>query len=209
MEKSNLLRYLPKSKYEELIPALKSQKAQQFTTIVLTILAFCFFSLFAVTPTVTTILDLQKQVDDSDFVNQKLTEKIVNLNTLQRKYTELSTTIPLIFAAIPLTPNTNDFAGQIQALASDSNVTLAQFNITKIDLYSNKPPTLIPLGGTTLGTFDFSIEAHGSFIQLKTFMNSLAHFERIISIDSISINKPDEKKSDYTANIKGETYFKP
>lgn len=207
MEKKNFFKYLPKNKYADLLPALKSQKAQQFTTIVLTLIAIIFFSLFAINPTISTIIELQKQIEDSQFVNQKLSEKIVNLGILQQKYVELSSDIPTILAAIPPTQNSADFAAQIQAMAQQQNITITQLMVTHIDLYSKKTSVLKSVGGTT--TFDFSLEVTGSYQQIKSFIKALSYFERIVSLENMSINNPEQNSTLYTASLKGTTYFKP
>ena len=62
-------------KYLELIPDLKKEKAQKYITIVLTLATVIMLGLFAINPTFSTIANLQKQIDDNNFVQQKLQQK--------------------------------------------------------------------------------------------------------------------------------------
>src|ERR1035437_4968817 len=68
------------AKYLELIPDLKREKAQKYITIVLTLATTIILGLFAINPTFSTIANLQKQIDDGNFVEQKLKLKINDLS---------------------------------------------------------------------------------------------------------------------------------
>ncbi len=64
------------AKYLELLPDFKSEKAQKYTTIILSLSASIILGIFAVSPTISTIANLQRQLEDDKFVEQKLQEKI-------------------------------------------------------------------------------------------------------------------------------------
>ena len=81
-----------------LLPTLKEKKMRQFTTLALTFITIAFFGFFAITPTVNTISELQKQLDDSNFVNDALQKKIANLTTLQTTYTQIQPDLDPVFA---------------------------------------------------------------------------------------------------------------
>ena len=77
----NSLFSAPDTKYLiALLPRLREKKIQTFTTLALTLITFTVFSVFAISPTLGTITDLQKQISDSQFVNQQLQTKITALS---------------------------------------------------------------------------------------------------------------------------------
>src|SRR5687767_10764921 len=82
----------------------RDEKTKNLSAIILTFLALSFFGLFAINPTISTIVQLKKEIADNQEVNQKLEEKITNLSTLQQKYNLLQNDIPFIFSAIPQNP---------------------------------------------------------------------------------------------------------
>src|ERR1035437_7860822 len=90
-------------KYLELIPDLKKEKAQKYITIVLTLVTIITLGLFAINPTLSTIANLQKQIDDNNFVQQKLQQKINDLAILQGKYSDLQNDLPVVYNAVPKT----------------------------------------------------------------------------------------------------------
>ena len=77
----NYFENLTAAKYREylkLLPNLQQEHAQSLLTLILTFAALCFFGIFAINPTLTTIADLEKQVADDRQVNQELTTKIAD-----------------------------------------------------------------------------------------------------------------------------------
>lgn len=59
-----------KIKYLQLLPNLKGEKTQKFTTLILTFFALSFFGLLAINPTISTISELNKELEDNKFVDQ-------------------------------------------------------------------------------------------------------------------------------------------
>jgi len=80
---NNLFRKIEKEKYDkyfELVPNFKQEKTQKFTTVILTLIAFAILLIFAINPTLSTIANLQKQLDDAKFIKEKLDQKINDLS---------------------------------------------------------------------------------------------------------------------------------
>src|SRR3990167_9706363 len=118
------------SKYLELMPDFKKQKTQKFTTVVLTLLAIMILAIFAINPTLSTIANLQKQLEDANFVVERLDQKINNLSVLQTKYETLKNDLPIIYASIPKTEEAARLTGQLQALATENNLAIASIQAT-------------------------------------------------------------------------------
>src|SRR3989344_147063 len=140
--KKDFFKHLPKSRYFEIVPKFQQERVQNYTTLVLTIIALIFFGLFAINPTISTITNLQRQLDDSRLVYQKLSEKRANLLTLQQAYTSLENDLPYLFAAIPEKPTLTLLIGQLQALAKDKNLTLSRIQTYQIELTKENDASL-------------------------------------------------------------------
>src|SRR3989344_186695 len=74
---------LIKKGYSPTIPYLTPERNQKFFGIVLTLCALSFFGFFAIRPTVSTILKLQKELSDNQFVLDQLKTKIKNLQNFE------------------------------------------------------------------------------------------------------------------------------
>jgi len=191
------------TKYLVLIPSYKAEKTQKFTTIFLTLAASIILGVFAINPTLSTIGNLQKQIDDDKFVESKLEEKINNLSILQQKYIPIQEDLPIIYNAIPKTTEMSLLIGQLQSLAKNSNIkidTIQTFEIDNLnspDLYGD------------YSSFDFEISAQGSYQDIKTFISNLIDFQRVITLGNISLSKAkDINSAGLILNIMGTAYLK-
>lgn len=183
------------------LPDFKEERTQKFTTIILTLAALSFFGLFAISPTLSTIAKLNKELDDSNFVKQKLEQKINNLTILQQKYVELQNVLPTIFVSIPKDPQVPIFAAQVQAVASSSNTVIDNFQTFEVEVGQN-------VSQKQYSSFAFALTAEGSYNDLSKFLSNLSSMQRIVGIDIISLTKKSGS-SGLQLTLKGETFFSP
>ena len=191
------------AKYMVLIPSYKAEKTQKFTTIFLTLTASIILGLFAINPTLSTIGNLQKQIEDDKFVESKLEEKINNLSILQEKYIPIQQDLPIIYSAVPKTTEMSLLIGQLQSIAKSSNLkidTIQTFetnNISSPALYGD------------YSSFDFEISAQGNYQDIQTFISNLVNFQRVITLRNISLSKSiDTNNAGLILNIKGTAHLK-
>src|SRR3990172_232382 len=96
LKKSNYEKY-----YKDFIPYFKREKSQKYLTIILSVSAAIFFFIFAINPTLSTIAKLNKQISDSEMVEQKLSQKVNNLSSLSQEYEKIKPDLPVIMDTIP------------------------------------------------------------------------------------------------------------
>ena len=191
------------AKYFELMPDFKKENTQKYTTIALTLVAVIILLIFAINPTLSTISNLQKQLNDSKFAENQLEQKINNLSVLQQQYSSLQNDLPVIYDAVPKNPQVANLVAQIQAVAQDSGVSLTTFQTFEVNLSQNPTP------GAKYSSFDFSLSADGDYQSMVNFLNELVDIQRIISVDNIAISrKADLESSTLGLSVKGTAYFK-
>lgn len=183
-----------------LLPRLQEKRVQSFTTITLSLITLSFFGIFAISPTLSTITDLQKQISDSDFVNQQLQQKIANLTALETSYQKIQNDLPVVYAAIPENPQVTELVGQLQTIAQESQVTLQNIQTLPVDISATTT--------SQYNSFTFAIDVVGSYENLQTFLQTLTGFSRITTIDALALTKPLSQPGSYTLSIRGKTYFK-
>lgn len=186
-----------------LLPTLKEKKTRQFTTLSLTFITIAFFGFFAITPTVGTISDLQKQLDDSTFVNTALQKKIANLTTLQASYTKLQPNLGPVLSAVPSGPAIDTLVGQIHQIALNTQIQLTRVQTLPIDLSANAPSK------TPYLSYAFAVEAEGELPSLQNFMVQLSSFNRLITFDTVDFSRTGKIASTFRMTIRGKTYLKP
>lgn len=187
--------------YQEIAPFFKEEKTRQFTTIALTLIAASFFGIFAINPTLSTIAQLQKQLEDNRSVNVQLDKKIAALNSLQQKYVTLTNDIALVQEAIPQSPEIPLLLAQVQGVAKKSNVTLTNLQTFQIELAKNQKTS------QKYSAFVFAADAQGTYLQCLEFLSNFVDTQRITTIDAISLSQ-DEKTGAYRIHIRGKAYFK-
>ncbi len=185
------------SKYLELVPDFKKEKTQKFTTIVLTIIAVIILAIFAINPTLSTIANLQKQLDDAKFVTTKLQEKINDLSVLQTKYNSIQPDLPTIYEAIPQSAQAPKLTGQIQAIAQDSNLSLVNVQVNQI----TKSPG-------NFYFYAFTLTATGSYDNVVLFLQKIVSMQRITDINSVDIASNTKDDNSLKINLKGLAFFK-
>ncbi len=201
----NYFESLSTNKYREylkLLPAAKNENAHIFVSLALTFAALSFFGIFAINPVLSTIIDLKKQLADSKYVDQQLGIKITNLSLLQQKYTNFpQSDFQVIYAAIPSDASIPTLMGQVEAVAEKSNLTVTSLRVSEAQLLSNKE--ISPKNAS----FAFTLDTKGTYEDMLTFASNLIAFDRIITIDSLSISK-DVRKENLVLTLRGSSYFK-
>ncbi len=169
-------------------------------TVILTLGTTILFALFAINPTISTIVKLRREINDSRFVEKRLSEKIKNLSSLSSEYQNIQKDLPFILDAIPLRPEAPTLVAQIQSIANDSEVRISKLDVASINLTTQD--------ASTSSSFAFEITGQGDYENLQKFISDLINMQRIVSVDSISITKDAETNENLEINIKGSSYFK-
>lgn len=168
--------------------------------LTLSLFAVAFFGLFALRPTLITIINLTRELQEKKEVNQKLQEKINNLNQAQANYSQITNSLTLVDQALPPNPVLSQVVLQIEILAQRSNLAIRSIDFESVDLKGGKP--------TPKNELVFNLSLTGNFEDLKTFLNSLENVRRIITVDSFNFtqSQSQEMKS-LTLNISGKAYY--
>lgn len=192
------------NKYFPKLPYLNEERSQKFFVIALTLLALSFFGLFAINPTVSTILKLRKELSDSKFVNGQAETKIKNLRTLREQYGNLQIDLPIITDAITIQPDAHILFAQIQAAAQKSNIKIDKLQNFEVEILKNNNAS-----NKKYYSYSFAIAGFGSFENISDFISAITNMQRIINIDIFSIATTTEQSSQpLEYNIQGTAFFK-
>lgn len=189
-----MLQYLPK---------VSKEQVKEYTTLIFTFIALIVFSIFAIKPTLATIIDLKRQISDSEFAVKSLKTKLANLNTLSVQYERLQPDLPILFAALPQNPTPASVVGQVQQLALKKNVQVVTLQSTTVGLY---PPTK---PGSGEKYFVFNVTVQGNYASLVSFLTSITSFTRLTSIESIAYTKSEKEDVLPKLTIRARAYFMP
>lgn len=188
--------------YLELLPKLNNEKVKSYLMLAFTLAALSFFGIFAIKPTLSTIIELKRKLADLQFVNQKYTEKLENLNKLYGDYNSLLKDLSIIIDALPQKPEAPKLMAQINALSNKSDLRITSLNILSADITPERQPS-----NTNASSIDFTLEATGTYKNIFDFIKSVIHIDRLITIEAVSISK-DVNGSALVLNLQGRGYFK-
>lgn len=176
----------------------KRKKLIAYAYIILTLLTVSFFGIFAITPTLSTIANLNKQYQDNLLVRDALNKKLSNLKLLDTQYQNVQPDIAIIYNAIPQTTKIPQLTRQLENIASQDNVLLTRLDFANTEIFPNTKEEPIY-------SFAFTIAAEGSQADIDKFLSDVINFDRIIGIDRIATGTNEEKQ--YTTEITGRAYF--
>jgi Tfp pilus assembly protein PilO len=157
--------------------------------LILTILAVTFFGLVAIKPTLETMANLIKQIDDRRIVDQKLSLKIAALSAAQTELSSKQQASAILDQAVPSTPTFPQLLKQIEKAAAENNVTIGTL-ITQTVPIERDPTTVIT---TDLESIPINVSVGGDYTGILGMLSTLTNMQRVLVIDRIDILPPSEK----------------
>lgn len=191
------------SKHFPALPYLSPERNQKFFGIVLTLCALSFFGFFAIKPTVSTILKLQKELSDNQSVLSQMETKIKNLTELRKQYFDLQNDLSMITNAITIWPDVPILFGQIQSIAQTSSITITKLQNSEVEIARNNGRT-----NKDYRSYSFTMAGSGSFEKILEFTKILVNMERIVNIDTFAINNTADNNGTIGFDIQGTAFLK-
>lgn len=179
------------------LPIIRTYGTTIFTLAVLTIFIF-----YAIKPTVETILVLQKKIDDSTQVLEKVNQKANNLSLGKSNWEKLDPSLKTRLQT--LIPDTASLKSIIQTLEESAKVHQASVSALQIQPLVLETKTDNQIGALTEIVFTFNIE--GKYQDLISLLQELGKSARLISIRSLSISKLSEGEG-LIMSISGQAYY--
>jgi len=130
--RGNYARY--KSFFLNILNTYKSKPdISLFIELLFSLVAISVFLVFAIKPTVITIIELNKTIKNKEETIIKLNQKITNLRKADQLLQENIELISYLLDAVPKESNVGDAIGQLQGYASLTNTNV--LNIASNDIY--------------------------------------------------------------------------
>lgn len=169
----------------------KRKKIRVYTEITLSFLIVSFFLFFAIKPTLLTIAELVKTINDQKLVTEQLQAKIKTLGSAQTEYNLIQNEVYLVDEALPIDTRTSILIKQLEVLARQSGVTIESFKLDQVYLRGDAPKETqetkekTQTKGTTQ-PINFTFSTSGEYQNLKSFLQSLTALRRIITVESFA-----------------------
>lgn len=178
-------------------PIIKTYGSTIFTLFIITIFIF-----FAIKPTVETILVLQKKLEDSNEIIEQLNRKTGDLTEAKKNYDNLSPQVKSrVEQAIPDRVTFNSLVQTIESVIKTYDSSISALQIQPINLV----PKLEDKTGS-IAEITFTLNIEGIYSNLISILQELRLSSRVISIESVTLNKVSEG-SGLIMSIGGKAYY--
>lgn len=162
--------------------------AKASVELFLSIAAVLFFAIFAIRPTLITMSDLVKEIEDKRALDKQLGQKIAALSSAQSEYLKLESRLGVLDINIPTNPNIIETLKIIEKLASDQKITINTLSIADVPKDIALDTTFDKLERRNL---KFSVTVGGEFPAIRAFIGSLMTSQRSFLIEKITFTIND------------------
>lgn len=148
----------------------------------LTVGLVIFLALFAIRPTLLTMSDLLKEIEDKTELNDQLDKKVAALGSAQSIYLALEERLPVLDAAIPSSPQTIRTLKIIEKLATDNEVVVSSISLQEVP---ESPATVPDFEDLTRVNLEIALAVVGDYTSIKNFVAGLQNSQRAFVVDSV------------------------
>lgn len=152
--------------------------------------AVLFFALFAIRPTLLTMADLVKEIEDKQQLSQQLDQKIAALSTVQSEYLVLEDRLEVLDHAIPPTPRFEESIKIIEKIASDNRVVISNMQVQQIP---TEPEEDIPFEDKERISLPISVTVVGDYPAIRDFIDDVHAVRRTLVVDSVVFSVSDQR----------------
>lgn len=172
----------------------------------LSIGAVLFFAVFAIRPTLLTMSDLIKEIDDKRQLDKQMAQKIAALSSAQAEYIKNQERFAVLDEAIPTNPDLVGLFKILEKLASEQTIVITAMSVAEIPK---------PLPQDTLFTklerknLNFNISITGDYTSIRSFVGELTKAQRTIVVEKVTFSVSDirgAKRLDAIVSINAPYY---
>lgn len=198
---------IPKSKiyskyFTYIEPVIKTPIIKTYGFTILTLMSVTVFIIFAIKPTIETILLLQKDLVVQKETLEKVTQKSEDLLAARQNYQNIDESTKIrIQTAIPNHPAIRDL---IESLEDSTKITEASISALQFQPIELNPAT--SQNEPKLSEIKFTYNVEGSYQALLTILDNIKVSPRIISLDTLIFSKIEEG-STLLMSVSGRAFY--
>lgn len=172
----------------------------------LSIGAVLFFAIFAIRPTLLTMSDLIKEIEDKRQLDKQMAQKIAALSSAQSEYLKQQERIGVLDEAVPTGPDLVGLFKIIEKVASDNQLVITSMAVNDVPKDIVGTPAFDQLERKNL---EFTVGITGDYASVRNFVNQLIQVRRTILIDRVTFSVSDVrgfKRLDAVVSINAPYY---
>lgn len=187
--------------YRTFTKTVEEPKSRLYSGAIFSFLAISLFGLYAILPTVRTILFLRREIVDKTQVNKQMEDKISALIEAQAQYEAAGSDITLVDNAIPANPKPVELALTLRNLAKTTSASMSALQIASVPLLGQEATAAAQKQPPKLSSFPIALTTNGPFTSLKSYLDGLVSLQRIITIEAVRIAPATETTGSPTGGV--------
>lgn len=181
--------------YTYVEPIVTDPVVKSYFSLIASLSLVALFIVFALSPTVATIIGLMKKIDVQRQTIVSMDKKINDLIAAQDDLSRFESSLPALEEALPSYPKIESVVNSIELAATRSAVKIESLDFTPISLLG-KNKAIAGKGGEKnkskfkdkeIELINFSLVVSGNDDNLKIFLTTLEKMPRLIKIDNLSV----------------------
>ena len=182
--------------YQKIRLAYQRPEIKASVEVILSVFAVTFLLLMAVRPTLATVAELRKKIEDYEIVDKKLSNKITQLTRAEQDLRKNSGSLYLFEKAVPDDFDYADLAKRIEIVTVEEGVFLESLNFSRIDITGeevtdekkDKRESFVE------GEFALVFSLNGEEMEIVSFLEKIEKLDRVVRLENVSIKKVEDKE---------------
>ncbi len=191
----NQLNYRNKTRQIRLL--YQKPVAQTSTALILTLGTIAFFGFAAIRPTLSTVSQLIAELEEKKEIEQKLTQKLTVLSSLQEEYMLNQDTLAIFTQAIPEDHQLHRLLLTIEYLAYSSGLDIESLRLNPLTTYGTPDAKSQALSRSDFNSsfpqLKIQLSIQSTMDQLQPFLHQLDDLSRTIYIETTNFNRSEDE----------------
>lgn len=163
-----------------------------YLELTLSIFTIIIFAIFAIKPTILTVIELNNEIKAKNLLVNELNQKIKNLQLAGQILQTNASDLIYLEQALPDTARPENLIKQFEILALESSIEIvgissSDVTISGVNGSKNKPKTESSVA-LSADELPFSISVKGDYLSLLNYLKKIESLRRPIKVDSIAFN---------------------
>lgn len=202
--------------YTYLEPIMADPLIRGYFSLVASFFLVAFFIFFALSPTINTIISLQKKISDEQSLLLALQTKKNNLIIAQQNYSQVEKLIPTLILALPKKPTPQTVISEITSQASASGVTVSGLSFGKFNLIGDLGPDIsntnnikddFDLSAIGVSNLNVSFSVNGTKEAVRQYLGNLENSLRYLRIRTIGVTVTPGVSDKITVDARSQGYY--
>jgi len=160
--------------------------------LILSVLAVVFFAIFAIRPTLVTMSDLIKEIEDKRQLDEQMDLKIASLSTAEEQYNKYEDKFYLLDQSIPKQFDLVESLKKIEKIAGEDQLVINRISVSNIIDPISDSQSALYLGQYQRDFLLVNLDVTGSYLVIRQFVEKLIELRQLMIVDQVTFSKKTE-----------------